>query len=306
MTAIIESLDAEIASTADAKADGVQDVVDAGAAVDTAERALEEKEAQFVVDSAPPTAADLAILRANLAGAAADLTAARVTLAEATLTSPVDGTIATFDVGLGDAVTISTVVATILSNNPVAVVQFNEVDIAQIAVGQPARIEVDAIEGLQLTGTVASVAATGTVSSGVVTFEVTVGVDVTDERIKPGMTANVTIITEAKTDVLVVPSAAIQYTSGSPSVRVMNSDGVTFVSRPVTLGISSDTEIEILSGVSEGERVVVQITTVSDDGSETRTSQGQQGGGAGFRLPGSGGGGGGVNRETFQNLRNLR
>ncbi len=192
-------------------------------------------------------------------------------LADYTVVAPFAGTISAVDVKVGD--TSSAAVATIITNQQIVDLSVNEVDATKIAVGQKATLTFDAIDGLTLTGTVAQVDTVGTVSQGVVSYTVEITLDTQDSRIKPGMTVNATIQSAVHQSVLVVPSTAVKTTNGVSYVQVFNpplpdtggTAGVTSSVPPtqvlVTTGISDDTNIEILSGLTAGEQIVTKTTT---------------------------------------------
>ncbi|MEK7094002.1 MAG: HlyD family efflux transporter periplasmic adaptor subunit, partial [Patescibacteria group bacterium] len=155
-----------------------------------------------------------------------------------------------------------------------AEISLNEVDAAKIKVGQKATLTFDAIEDLSIAGQVAEVDAIGTVSQGVVTYNVKVAFDTQDDRVKGGMTANAAVIIDMKTNILSVPSAAVKTQGEQTYVQILegttgekNNQGVTSKNTPsqqiVETGISNDTLVEIVSGLHEGDQVVVRTTNTS-------------------------------------------
>lgn len=235
------------------------------------------------------------------------------------VTAPISGTIANTSVQPGDEVTASSgnlsselssssntsSGSTVLSignfSQPYIKVQASEVDIPNIKAGEKATITLNAYTGKTFVGKVTQVDTVGTVSSGVVTYNVYVSLIAAPSSIEPGMSATVTIQTARKDNVLTVPSAAIQTTGGTPTVRVLQNGQIESVA--VTTGISSDTDTEIDSGLTEGQTVVTGITQAttttsgsSPFGSTNRGFGGGFGGGAGggavFRTSGGGAGGG--------------
>ncbi len=151
-------------------------------------------------------------------------------------------------------------------------ISLNEIDVAAVSVGQKAVITFDAIDGLEATGVVTEVDLIGSVSQGVVDYTVKVAIESTDERIKSGMTATVEIITAQKDAVLVVPQSAVTTVNGQTFVtkRVEETAEET-VRIPVEVGLKNDTEVEIVSGVSEGDSIVTQTVTRSTTESNQRT-----------------------------------
>jgi len=124
--------------------------------------------------------------------------------------APYDGTIGRIPVNVYGQAGASTVIATIVGNQKIATISLNEVDAAKVADGQSVMITFDAIDGLDATGTVEQVDQVGTVSSGVVSYGVKILINTADDRIKPGMSVNTSIITKEDDNVLVVPSSAVK------------------------------------------------------------------------------------------------
>jgi multidrug efflux pump subunit AcrA (membrane-fusion protein) len=165
-------------------------------------------------------------------------------------------------------------------------VGFPESDAVKVKVGQPATTTLDALTGSSYTGTVQSVDDTATVTSNVVTYNAIVSVQNAPTTAKSGMTANVTVTTASKDNVLELPTAAIQTQAGTSSVnKVVNGQTVP---TQVTLGLQGDSTTEITSGVAEGDQV--EILTGSLATTATGTSRTGAGGGGG--AGGFGGGGG--------------
>ncbi len=188
--------------------------------------------------------------------------------------APFDGTIANVTVKKFDSAGSGSVVATLITKQQFAEISLNEVDAAKIKVGQKATLTFDAIEDLSIAGQVAEVDAIGTVSQGVVTYNVKVAFDTQDDRVKGGMTANAAVIIDMKTNILSVPSAAVKTQGEQTYVQILegttgekNNQGVTSKNTPsqqiVETGISNDTLVEIVSGLHEGDQVVVRTTNTS-------------------------------------------
>ncbi len=134
-----------------------------------------------------------------------------------------------------------------------------EADIAKVAVGNHADVTLDAYGSDTIfAATVTLMDPAETVLEGVPTYKVTLGFNQKDARIRSGMTANTDILTHEHNGVLYVPTRAIIINSdGTRSVRVLNKDGKTFVSVPVTIGLkSSNGTTEIATGLAEGQKAV--------------------------------------------------
>jgi multidrug efflux pump subunit AcrA (membrane-fusion protein) len=176
---------------------------------------------------------------------------------------------------------------------------FSESDIAKVKVGMPATVSFSALATTQLSGHVASIAPTSTVTSNVVTYGATIALDQTDPAVKPGMTASVTVVIAKSSGVLNVPSAAVQGRNNVGTVTVVN--GKKQTPQTVTVGLRGDTTTEIVSGLKEGQTIVVSTSTLGNSvstattgvGAGTRTGAGGGLGGGGLGGGGLGGGGGG-------------
>jgi multidrug efflux pump subunit AcrA (membrane-fusion protein) len=175
----------------------------------------------------------------------------------------------------------------------------NEVDVSKIKLGQKATITFDAIENLSMTGTVVEIDTLGTVSQGVVSYNVKIAFDTKDDQVKPGMSISASIITDSKIDVLMVPSSAIKTNDTTKYIQMFTtplslpfagSQGTPSKETPtqiqVEIGISDDTNTEIISGIKEGDQIVSRTITNS---TKTTTSSSLLGG-TGTRGIGGGGG----------------
>lgn len=135
--------------------------------------------------------------------------------------APFDGILAKLDVKIGDSA--SDAIGTFITKQKIAEITLNEVDIANVQVGQPVALTFDAVDGVTATGTVASVDLVGTVSQGVVSYTTQIAFDTDDARIKPGMSVSATIITKDKPSVLLVPASAVKTKNGQKYVEVADS-----------------------------------------------------------------------------------
>jgi len=139
------------------------------------------------------------------------------------------------------------------------VMAYTETDASSIAPGQKVRLTFDAVPDLELTGSVLSVSPTATAISGVISYYVTVVLPSGDPRLKSGMTAQAEVLTKEIPGVLAVPSAAVRTQNGTSVVTVLDPDGT---QRTVTVqtGATGDGKTQILSGVTEGQQVVLPAT----------------------------------------------
>jgi HlyD family secretion protein len=210
---------------------------------------------------AGPREEDLAVARAQIDQAQLAVDAAEARLANAVLTAPAGGVIATVNARAGElavpGVPAFVLVDTARFHLDVAV---DEIDVARLAVSQPVTITLDGLPGQSFTGRVGRIATLATNLAGVVSYAVRVDLDHADGRLRPGMTANAVVVTEHRADVLVVPNWAVRIDrqTGQATVPVRRNGQVVEV--PVELGARVETVSEVLSGVHEGEELVLLTT----------------------------------------------
>jgi multidrug efflux pump subunit AcrA (membrane-fusion protein) len=109
----------------------------------------------------------------------------------------------------------------------------------------------------------------GTVSSGVVSYPITIQLDnVDDSLIFPNMSATANIITDFKDNVLLIPSSALKTSDGTTTVEILENGKK--VSKSVEVGLRSDSQVEIISGINEGDEVITSTITKT---TKTRTTQ---------------------------------
>ncbi len=192
-----------------------------------------------------------------------------------------DGVIATLTAKVGESSGSS--IGTLITKQKIVTVPFNEVDVTSIKLEQNATITFDAIENLSVSGVVAEIDPIGTVSSGVVTYNVKIAFDSTDERIKPGMSANTEIIVQEKKDILTIASSAVKTKNKKTYVEIFevpllnseNNMGSTSAVEPIrkeiTVGLSDDSKTEIISGLNIGDQVVIKTNTNINDTSVPTT-----------------------------------
>jgi HlyD family secretion protein len=185
-----------------------------------------------------------------------------------TIVAPMDGVILSRDVEMGDAVSsilvlgsTATLVMTEGDTTEVYVQgKVDEADIAHVYMGQPARIKVESFRDRIFQGKVTKIAPMGVEKDNVTTFEVRVSINNPGGELKAQMTANAEILLDEHKNVLTVPESAVMY-DGKKNATVAipdkkQKDG--FRKVPVTVGLSNGSITEIVSGLKEGDQVVLQ------------------------------------------------
>ncbi len=189
-------------------------------------------------------------------------------LSYTTITSPMDGTILSRDVEIGDAVSsilvlgsTATLVMTIGDITQVYVQgKVDESDIGKVYLGQAARIKVESFKDKNFLGKVTKIAPLGVEKDNVTTFEVRVSIDNPGGELKANMTANAEILLEEHKKVLTVPEQAVLYDKDrNASVEVPDPKTKTGRRKvEIKAGISNGTKTEVLAGLQSGDTVILQ------------------------------------------------
>jgi HlyD family secretion protein len=221
-----------------------------------AQSAVEQARAQLA-RLTNPTANDLKSAQANIDQARAARDGAKARLDDAIIRAPFDGIATHVDFDFGSFVSAGRVVLGVADTSELRVkLNIDETDIARVRVGQDATIGLDAYPDVTLNARVTDVAATATTVQGVVNYVVTVTIKPGDVPVKIGMTANANIVVARKENVLLVPNRAIRAASAKRFATVRKADG-NFEEVEVKLGLANDLETEIVSGLSEGQPVLI-------------------------------------------------
>jgi HlyD family secretion protein len=182
---------------------------------------------------------------------------ARLVMESAIIRSPIAGIVAEVLVNVGDLVSPSTAVATVVNPDPMWLqAQVNETDMAQIRVGQRATVTPSSYPDLVLGGRVTQIDLHAQVQSNVSVFTTTIEVPNKDGKLLWGMNADAEISVLSLKNVLTLPTSAIRSSNGSAQVTIM--DGAKLVSWDVQIGATDGTRTQIAAGLDEGQEVVIQ------------------------------------------------
>lgn len=231
----------------------------------------------------------------------AALAKAQRNLSYATITSPIDGVVINRAVEEGQTVaagfetpTLFTIAADLTQMQVVADV--DEADIGEVKEGQRVAFTVDAYPNDTFDGQVtqirlgsASNSSSGSSSESVVTYEVVISAQNPDLKLKPRLTANVTIFTLDKKDVLSVPTKALRFNPEIPLIseedivndinaehKLWTKDNNVFTAHPVKIGISNGIQTEIIDGVSEGFPVILEGNIITTSAQEVKGQGSEQ------------------------------
>mgnify|MGYP001125414922 FL=1 len=218
---------------------------------------------------------------------------AQTNLGYATITSPIDGTVISKSVEEGQTVAASFntpelfTIAKDLTNMQV-VANVDEADIGNVKEGDRVTFTVDAYPDDTFEGTVKQVRLEATTTNNVVTYEVVISAPNADLKLKPGLTANVTIYTQERSGVLAVANKALRFTPTKETVgkdmkivdckgknKVWTLNGNTLTAHPVTIGQSEGINTEITKGLKQGDKIVTEIVVnVPEEEDAPQQSQG--------------------------------
>jgi len=264
-------------SLIDAESDLIQMQQEQPLDLAAAERSVEEKEKKLVDLKAGPDEIEIRSQKITVKQKEDALADAKKNLANCFIKAPFEGVVAEIAAEEGDSVSSSTTLLTLITPQKVVNASFNEIDVAQIKIGQKTTVTFDAIEDLTVAGEVAEIDAVGAVSQGVVTYNVKIALDTQDERVKPGMSASVNIIIDVRQDILTVSNSAIKQQGERQYVEVLKQGEISL--QTVEIGISNDLSTEIVSGLEEGMEIIVGRNSVS-----AGTSSGQRNYGPGGEM----------------------
>ena len=218
---------------------------------------------------------------------------AQTNLGYATITSPIDGTVISKSVEEGQTVAASfntpelfTIAKDLINMQVVANV--DEADIGNVKEGDRVTFTVDAYPDDTFEGTVKQVRLEATTTNNVVTYEVVISAPNADLKLKPGLTANVTIYTQERSGVLAVANKALRFTPTKETVgkdkkivdckgknKVWTLNGNTLTAHPVTIGQSDGINTEITKGLKQGDKIVTEIVVnVPEEEDAPQQSQG--------------------------------
>lgn len=219
---------------------------------------------------------------------------AQTNLGYATITSPIDGVVLSKSVEEGQTVAASFstpelfTIAQDLTNMQV-VADVDEADIDDVKEGERVTFTVDAYPDDTFEGEVKQVRQEATTTNNVVTYEVVISAPNADLKLKPGLTANVTIYTAERKGVLSVPSKALRFTPQKETVgkmkivdvanaknKVWTIEGNSIVAHKVNIGMTDGTNTQIVGGIAEGTKVVTGLNVTGGEEKMPMEAQGEK------------------------------
>ena len=229
----------------------------------------------------------------QVASAKEEVQRAQTNLGYATITSPIDGVVLSKSVEEGQTVAASFstpelfTIAQDLTNMQV-VADVDEADIGDVKEGERVTFTVDAYPDDTFKGEVKQVRQEATTTNNVVTYEVVISAPNADLKLKPGLTANVTIYTAERKGVLSVPSKALRFTPQKETVgkmkivdvanaknKVWTIEGNSIVAHKVNIGMTDGTNTQIVGGIAEGTKVVTGLNVMGGEEEKPMEAQGE-------------------------------
>jgi len=251
--------------------------------VAAAEAQLAQAQANLANVTTGATQDDIDIAQAQVDLAAVAVDQAEKDLSNAVLRAPYDGVVLNVNVNLGDWVSDTQVVAVIADMSALQIESpLSEIDVVRVDKGQQAMVEVSALENSRLPAHVERVAPAASISQGVANYMATIVLDKTDPKVRSGMSANVTIISDRRENVLLLPNRAVRSRGIDRVVAILENGQITWL--PIKIGASNDMQTEVLEGLQEGQEVVANPPTPARQGGFGGPGGGPGGGGGGMMI----------------------
>ncbi|MEP7292082.1 MAG: efflux RND transporter periplasmic adaptor subunit [Chloroflexota bacterium] len=221
-------------------------------------------QAQAELDRLMAGATDAQVSQADAAIAQAQVAVDRAQMAvsRTQLSAPFSGIVTSIDSEVGALVAPGVTVVQIADVQPLRlIVQVDEVDVQQIAVGSPATITLDALPDVQIAAALESIALVPNNVGGIVSYDAIMRLSGNEQGVRIGMTAEASVIVQSRQGVLVVPNAYIRLDRqrGGAFVNVVQADG-RLLETPVTLGLQGQERSEITAGLYEGDVIAVDLS----------------------------------------------
>ncbi len=232
------------------------------AQIASAQAQLAQAEASLADLLAGPTAEEMAVATAEVEQARLSLADAQDALAKGTITAPFAGVVTAVVVSEGEFAT-GPVIEMVDPASLEVVLEVDEVDVGSLQVGQPATLTLETWPDVEIPGEIVTIATSASTQPGssLVIYQVYLSLGHTDLPVRVGMTANANLITAEKKDVLLVPNQAINVdrSSGTYSVNLVVGEGTE--TTPVTIGLRDSSYTQILSGLNEGDELLITNST---------------------------------------------
>lgn len=230
----------------------------------TAESSLSLAEEELALEKAGTSSEQIRAQEAEIEKAQADINRYQAELSKTIIYSPINGIITKQDGKIGEIVSANTNIISVMSDSIYQIeVDIPEADISKIKIGDKAKFTLDSYgDEILFDAFVIKIDPAETVIEGVSTYKTTLQLEKNDERIRSGMTANLDIMTAQKENIIAIPQRAVISKNGDKFVRVF--EGTVVVEKIVKTGLrGSNGDVEILSGLNEGEKVITYTKAIN-------------------------------------------
>lgn len=233
----------------------------AEAAVSAAEKTAAEvvanlnaAKAQLSLKKAPLREVDRAVYQAGVAAAQADLATIDQQISDAVILAPEDGVVGTLDIKVGELATGAGRAVSLISTHREITADVSELDIGKIAVGSAATISFDALGGESYGAKVTKIAPRETSKDSDIFYITTLVLDDANVLLRPGMTADISILVGQKDDVLLVPKRLVIKRNNKDFIKILKNNDAVEV--PVRVGLEGDDDVEILEGLTTDDKLI--------------------------------------------------
>ena len=217
--------------------------------------AVQTAQDQLGVTTAPPTQDNIDLAKAQILSAQGQVDAAQAVVNNTVISAPFSGQVDKDNVIVGAIASPNMPVITISNSNLEIDTNISEIDMADTKIGENANITLDAFgNSVIFPANIITIDSAPSIVNGVSVYAAKLKFKNTDDRIKPGMTANITLISDTHSNVLIIPISAVIQQNGGYFV-VVDKGASKKETRQVTIGLRDDKNIEITSGLKSGEKV---------------------------------------------------
>lgn len=225
------------------------------------QKAVNQKAVQDVADALavkkePPRQIDIDVLAAEVKAKEADVAAFVKHRSDTGLFAPTESIVTNIPYEIGEIARMNTTAISLISPHALEIeANVPEIDISKISVGNKVNVTIDAFQNETWTGAITHIDPAETIVDGVANFKIKVTFDKDDPRLKTGLTANLNIQTLKKDGAVAIPQYGLSEKDAGTYVKILEKEGV--IEKKVQIGIkSSDGYVEILSGLTVGDRIV--------------------------------------------------
>lgn len=226
---------------------------------------IDSAQASFNSAQANIKSGDIDLCESKIKKAEANVSLLENQISNSTIKSFIDGQIIKISKELGEQVLAGEIIISLIPEESFQIeLNIPESDIGWVEVNDSAKIVLDAFSETEFSGRVIAVEPAETMISGVIYYKTKVSLETEDERIKPGMTADVTIIADSRENVLVIPQRAVIEKEEKKFVKLVK-DGDVFEEAEILTGLKgSEGDIEVIAGLEEGNKVVTFLKEKND------------------------------------------